>query len=63
VLALIQDIQQRKETEEERGKLQERLFQAQKDGGFLGLWQGGLRMNFNNLLGLFWGLPPSCGCA
>ncbi|MGB9487000.1 MAG: PAS domain S-box protein, partial [Terriglobia bacterium] len=30
VLALIQDIQERKDTEEERGRLQERLFQAQK---------------------------------
>jgi PAS domain S-box-containing protein len=54
VLALIQDIQQCKDTEAERGRLQQRLFQAQKTEA-LGTLAGGIAHDFNNLVGVILG--------
>jgi PAS domain S-box-containing protein len=54
LLAMIQDINERKRAEEERAQLQQQFFQAQKMGE-LGALAGGIAHDFNNLLSVMLG--------
>jgi PAS domain S-box-containing protein len=54
ILAVVQDVTQRHRDEQERTRLLERLFQAQKMGA-LGALAGGIAHDFNNLLGVILG--------
>jgi two-component system cell cycle sensor histidine kinase/response regulator CckA len=54
LLAMIQDINERKKAEEERAQLQQQFFQAQKMGE-LGALAGGIAHDFNNLLSVMLG--------
>ncbi len=53
-LGIIQDISERKKAEEERNRLQQQLFQAQKMEA-LGTLAGGIAHDFNNLLSVMLG--------
>lgn len=53
-LGMVQDIDERKKTEEERNRLQQQLFQAQKMEA-LGTLAGGIAHDFNNLLSVMLG--------
>ena len=53
-LGIVQDISERKQAEEEHGRFQQQLFQAQKMEA-IGTLAGGIAHDFNNLLGVMLG--------